>query len=590
MGIFRITKGELKKIFLKPGIFVVTALLVVVLTLSALLFKPASRSGANVENVPGTTIGQMYDNSFASTKQSSTTKYTLSKIYLNENYITPSTDTISFYLSEIENETSTKKKELLDSIQKVKDCFVEYKKLDDTPPLDTTITDQKREELKKRIEEFQTLYTTYINGSNGFYYLLLDSQSKNDLDVFLTKCLSTPFAVNMPHSETIKVITIDLDMFITLTNYVEQMEIFLPSKQDIETAKNNLDDAKEKILEIENQIEQFKSEYGLEDKLDLKQEFKTLITRYAQASKNAKELTLLTINSSALQNFNDDYIQSLYQFENSTYKTKYAMNEQKNICKFYLDNNKYAFEYASPLSLSTTSNSEANVYDFMFFALELCSFIIVIYVVFLGATMIAGEYSNGTMKLLAIRPYSRRKILFGKLLATLFVGLIFLVLTFIVTYIIGAILYSTTSLPILMVFNSSAIYSVNPLVPILILFLCKTIEMIFYAIFALSISTWFKSNAGSVVVSLLLYFVSFILTMFTPSLGIIKYLPFVNTNLFGYFGSHLSQATTNNIFVNMFSRTIANDMNFFTSFAIITIFSVIIYTITSEIFAKRDIK
>ena len=32
MGIFKLTKGELKKIFLKPGIFVVTALLVLVLT------------------------------------------------------------------------------------------------------------------------------------------------------------------------------------------------------------------------------------------------------------------------------------------------------------------------------------------------------------------------------------------------------------------------------------------------------------------------------------------------------------------------------------------------------------------------------
>ena len=56
MGIFRLTKGELKKIFLKPGIFVVTALLVAVLTFSAVLFKPAYRQDGNVVNITGSTI------------------------------------------------------------------------------------------------------------------------------------------------------------------------------------------------------------------------------------------------------------------------------------------------------------------------------------------------------------------------------------------------------------------------------------------------------------------------------------------------------------------------------------------------------
>ncbi|MGN1208033.1 MAG: ABC transporter permease [Christensenellales bacterium] len=589
MGIFRLTKGELKKIFLKPGIFIVTTLLVVVLTLSALLFKPAYRQDAGLANVSGSTIGQMYDKSFGSTE----TNNTLSKTYLTNNCITSSEDIIDFYNQEITAGENSKKAELTASVRKIYDHFVEYKKVAEIKNPNTDVqnsANEKRAKLKELITEFQSLYTKFVNGTNGFYYVLLSSNDKTEFDVFMSKCLTAPFTSTLPHEETVKVIIYDLDMFATMNSYIEKMNTFLPKQEDLFVAETNLADAKTKIGEIEQEIETFKAEKASSDLIDDKSAFKTLITRFQQANMNAYKLTLLTINSSALSEFSDDYIQSLYQFENSEYRTKYVIKEQKNVCKFYLDNNKYAFEYAIPLSLSTSSNFEPNMYDFMFFALEFCSFIIVIYVAFLGATMIAGEYSSGTMKLLAIRPYSRRKILFSKLLATVIVGLIFLVMSFITTSIVGAILYSTSSLPILLIFNAGTVASVSPIISILLLFLCKSIELLFYAIFAISISTWFKSNAGCVVVSLLLYFVSFILTMFTPSLGIVKFLPFVNTNLFGYFGSHLISTSSNNIFVTMFSKVIANDMTFYSSFAIIAFFSVILYAITSEIFARRDIK
>ena len=444
--------------------------------------------------------------------------------------------------------------------------------------------------LKDKLISFQNLYFDYINGTNGFYYLLMNADEKTSFDVFLQECVTSPFVSSLTATATIDKILVDLDMFRTIKAKITDMQAFLPKSEDLLKAKENLENAKTKINQIGNEIEEFWNLNKNSDDPKLKLEFRTLVTKYSQANSNAYNLSKYTIYSSALSEFSDDYIQSLYQFENEEYKKKYSITEQKNICNYYLSTNKYAFEYASPLSLQTSSNSQPNAYDFMFFALEFCSFIIVIYVVFLGATMIAGEYSNGTMKLLAIRPYSRKKILFSKLLATLFVGLIFLLITFVVTYILGAILFGSASLPILLIFNAESVTSVHQLVSILMLFLCKTIELIFYAIFAISISTWFKSNAGSVVVSLLLYFVSFILTMFTPSLGIIKYLPFVNTNLFGYFGSHLISTTSNNIFVTMFSKVIANDMNFYISFAVVAFFSSILYAITSVIFSKRDIK
>jgi len=584
MGIFKLIKGELKKIFLKPGIFVVTAILVLVLTISAIIFNVSSRNDSLLV-IDGSTITQMYDKSFGSTLDTNT----LSKTYLYNKNINSSKDIIEFYKNELQNTANSKKEELYALRDKIVQDRVDLNAKISGSSADT-ITPEKdacRDALKQDISEFNSLFTSMINGNNGFYYLLINSSDKNDFDVLMSMALTQPFGSNTTYSATINKLD-ELDIFNQFKKYIDDLLVFMPSEEAIVKAEENLDKAVLNLNEIELEIETLKNDFPNDNSLDKKEEFRTLLTRYQQASLNIYNLTQFTVNESALSDFSDDKIQGLYEFENSDYKTKYAITEQKTICEFYLDSNKYAFEYANPLSLNISSNTQANVYDFMYFALELCTFIIIIYVVFLGATMIAGEYASGTMKLLAIRPYSRNKILFSKLLATVLVGLIFLIITFIVTFIAGGILFGLDSLPILLIFNATEIASVSPIVSIIFLFISKTIEIIFYAILALSISTLFKSNSGSIVVAILIYFISFVLTMFTPNLGIFKYLPFVNTNLFGYFGSHaLSKSGT--ILTNMFTRIIPNDMNFYISFAIITVFSVLLYTITAIVFKKRDI-
>ena len=584
MGILRLTKGELKKIFLKPGIFVVTALLVLVLTVSAFIFNLMPRNEMLVR-INGNTIVQMYDNSFGASSDTNI----LSKKYLEARYITSSTEIIDFYNNEILLTENSKQAELLSLISNIKSKLNSYKI---SIMSASTATEEKKtenkENVKKAIEDFNSTFNSYVNGVNGFNYLLISTVDKTSYDVYIANLLAQPFSDSIEsHTAVVNKIE-ELDFENILKDYVNNLKIYLPTKEVLDVATENLNKSVENLTEIEQEIETMKTDFANSNSLDKKQEFRNLVTRYQQASVNAYNLTLLTMNDSALSKYSDDVIQSLYQFQNEENNTKYEIKEEKVICEFYLNNNKYAYEFANPLSLTETSNTDPSIYDFMYFALELCTFIIIIYIVFLGATMIAGEYANGTMKLLAIRPYSRGKVLFSKLLSTIIVGLIFIVLSFIITAVAGGILFGIESLNMLLIFNATEVASVSPIVVLLLLFICKVLEMIFYAIFALSISTLFKSNSGSIVVSLLIYFASFVLTMFTPSLGILKFLPFVNTNLFGYFGSHVS-GMNSNIISNMFSKVIANDMNFYISFLIILLFSVIIYIITHVVFRNRDI-
>lgn len=583
MGIFKLTKGELKKIFLKPGIFVITAILVLVLTISAFIFNVNSRED-NLVNIEGSTIAQMYDKSFGSSKNFES----LSKLNLDKKMESSQT-IIEFYKNELLNEENSKKNELYALNEKLRDDIASLlSKVNNSQENEyTQAKEVLRNAIKQDLMDINSAFLSYAQGDDGFYYLLITNKDKDAFDVFMANSLTQPFGSNTTFSATLNKIE-ELNVYNRIKKFIDNLLVFLPTLESIEKCEENLNSAKVNLLEIEGQIENLVNEFGTDNSLDKKNELRYLITRYQQASHNIYELTQSTLNSSALNNFSDDTIQSLYQFANSDLKTKYALEEQRLISQFYLDNNKYAFEYANPLSLTTASNVEPNVYDFMYFALELCSFIIIVYIVFLGATMIAGEYANGTMKLLAIRPYSRNKILFSKLLATVLVGIIFLIMTFIVTFITGGILFGLDSLSMLLIFNATTISSVSPIVSIIFLFLAKTIEIIFYAVLALCISTLFKSNSGSIVVAILIYFVSFVLSMFTANLGIFKFLPFVNTNLFGYFGSH-SLAKTGNLIADMFSKVVANDMNFYISFAILTVFSVILYTITAIVFNKRDI-
>lgn len=595
MGIIKFVKGEMKKTFLKPGIFVVTLLLVIALSVSALLFKPENRKSDIIELTYNsyTTVNDLYSTTFISSDANN--QY--SKNYFENRYINPARNNITNYKTELNNAVNSKINELSGIIDTM---IADYTGISGYRNLalnsDGKVSELQKDEAKKKLKDdlqnFKTTFSAYVEGDIDFFYLLLDKDVKTDVDVFIASIESSIFSdsVTIEHVAVVNKIE-EMDIFNTLEGFVSQIKPFSPSAESVIEAENYLNKSIENLNEIENEILTFYLENPSDNSKDAKENYLLLLTKYQQTSINAYNLVTLTINEDALKDYSDNEIQEFYQFKNYNYKTKYEIREAKTVCKYYLDTKQYPFEFATPLSLSKSSNVDTSVYDFMFFALSICSFIIIIYVVYLGATMITGEYAAGTMKLLAIRPYSRRKILFGKLLSTIFIGLLFLILTFIVTFIIGGIVYSPTSLSILVIFNSDKIFSASGFVVILIFFLCKLIEMMFYAILSISISTIFKSNTGSVILSMLVYFVSFILSIFTTSLGFLKYLPFVNTNLFGYFGSHISSSTMSTSYIDsMFSSVIANDMNFYISLAIILAFSIIIYTITSYVFRKRDIK
>lgn len=584
MGLFRLIKGELKKIFLKPGIFVVTTLLVVVLAFSATLFSPTKRNEPTIP-VSGRTVSQVFDNSFGSTAENNT--------YSKENILSQleiSEQLVAYYEELLSSEDNSKKAELQQSLNTAIQSYEKYKKAGNGVGSNWQASELEtlRTQVKTDIENFAVLFNSLCRGNDGYYYILISETEKDNLSDFLTRATTEPFVANLEYKTTYEKIE-ELQVYSVIQNTLNKIENFTPSLETVNKTKSYIETVKANLTLQEEEIISFKTENASSNDPDLIKEFKSKVLKYKTYVLNLKELVKYSILDSGLKNFTDTEIQNLYAINEETYNTKYKINETKLIYEFYLNNNSTALDYATPLSFETTSNFEATGYDFMYFSLTLCSFVIIAYILFLGAGMIAGEQSNGTLKQLAIRPYSRKKLLLSKLLATVLVGIIFLVLSFIITLIIGGVLYGLESLPMLLVFNSTKVMAVNPIIILVILFVCLLAQIIFYAVLSLSISTLFKSNSGSTVVSMLIYVISIILSMFITSLGFLKFLPFVNVNLFGYFGSN-SVSSSTNIIARMFTASIPNDFNFYIALIIMLGFSAVLYAITSVVFSKRDIR
>ena len=118
----------------------------------------------------------------------------------------------------------------------------------------------------------------------------------------------------------------------------------------------------------------------------------------------------------------------------------------------------------------------------MYFTLELCSVIIIVFAMMLVCNLITGETESGTIKLLLVRPYKRSKIITAKLFATIFFVLTFVLFTSIVSFIGGYFLYGATSTPILSVLNGGTVFECHPLTLMLLNVLSLALDIIFFVL------------------------------------------------------------------------------------------------------------
>ncbi|NBI28391.1 ABC transporter permease [Chengkuizengella marina] len=191
--------------------------------------------------------------------------------------------------------------------------------------------------------------------------------------------------------------------------------------------------------------------------------------------------------------------------------------------------------------------------------------IITIYAIVLASSIVASEFSNGTIKLLLIRPVNRSKILTSKYIAIL-LYIAFLMLLNIVSSIIIGFLF----------FEKSTANSEISFISVLQNYGFTSIELIMTITFSFMISSIFRSNVLAIILSFMIHFFSYIvvdiLVLKDYELG--KYFLYSNTDLRQYLNGN---------------EPVFEGMSLGFSIGVLVVYFVLFIFISQYVFKKRDV-
>ena len=612
---FRIIKAEIKKTFAKPGIFILTAVLICVLFASAMFYTPKVRDNNMVSletkssaSTSSVRVKDMYD-SFKSTKESSSSQGLDNntevgfnnevdniKKFVNFYYYTYYQD--SEYGKTLDDsyldESIVTIADLNQDLKDIEKYLQEYEKKC-TEPNDARVT--ARNNLKTAILNLQTDLTKVAPGTNKpnsstkIVALIKEDARKELNDNVLLQAYKylniedgKEFSLDKTAFDNLVKLQLVKKINDTLTQFVE----FKPSQAVLDNCLSYVKETSERATDYAISVEEFYKQNSTSTEKDVKKEFNLIVTKYKLTIKECKDIVEQSIYFDALKDFSANEITKFTATQNID---KYSLQESLTKNEFMFNNKTFYFDYATPLSITQTSNDNANAYDFAYFALRLCLFIIIIYTVVLAAGSIAGEQQAGTFKLLAIRPFSRTKLFMGKLLSTILMGFILLLVSVVATFIAGLIKFGTAaSLPVLIVFNATSAFTMPVFVEFLISLLTMCFEITFFVIMAYAISTIFKSNVGAVAISIFIYFASLILNTIAPTATVLRFLPFTNINLFKYFGSSFLSTQASSFLFAVLTPSVILGQTFVFSLLMSGLFALLILLISVIVFNKRDLR
>ncbi len=582
---WRITRGELDKIFVRPAIFIMTGFFVLAIVVSVLMFDPTPRQDLmELDSIQGDSVTAVYQN-FNNNQN---------KLVYDEKLANVDS-MINYYLGN--DESIVNKNTLENALNNLVSAFNEYASLvsnyNGTQTAINSIISQKTTVRTSIL----SLTDTYNSVNEKFLTLLITNNDNETilriLNQLINEISTTGDDREIAHHLRIIESINEREQLTTLSSLLENISEVQVSNELLNDIYNNYylatpDKLSAIIAEMDeiynSALASTETNMSAQSISDMKRladnyrltidEVDTIITNY---------ILLDIVDNISTSSLNSYTYTDLHGFN------KYQKNEEltKNIYLF--ENNTYSYEYANVFQSNANSNADTNAYDFMYYALEFLSFVIIIYCVIIGSGMIAGETSGGTMKMLAIRPYRRNKIITGKLMATFLIGVIFLIIGTLTTFIIGARLYGLSSAPILLIFNAESASTISASALFFIFLALLLVRIIVYTILAVFISTAFKSNIAAVIISVMIYiFVALFGNLFGDS-PIYGYLPFANVDLFRFFGGAFV-STTGNILGLDFSSPILSDLNFYISLIIMLAFVAILLVATYIIFKKRDIE
>ena len=417
----------------------------------------------------------------------------------------------------------------------------------------TELKDSVMDNLNSAISFLGATNFTGVTKPFPDYTALKENLDNIDIANFYTKT----FALNNTNLTQVKLTNATLDGYLKI--------------------KNKVDENKEIILES---IKKQRTDESVKN-------IQKSITEYKLLNEAYSELLNDSIAYNLSENYRSEEFILLYNYNFNLFNN-YECRENITRNKYYINNNVYSNSFSNNFVFGQNTSTSTSAMDFMYFTMEICTILIIIFGMMMICNLITSETESGTIKLLLTRPYKRSKIITAKLMATIFFVLTFVLFSAIISFAGGYFLYGYNSANILTIFNGSTPIVMSPIVLMLINILFLIFDIIFYVIVALMISILFKNYAGSISFCLILVIVSYTLNALFAGSFWFSLLPSMNLHLFKYFGNAFSSLANNSIIQSIIITPIQSTMNFVYSILLILGYSVVSIAISYAVFNKRD--
>ncbi|MBR2969619.1 MAG: ABC transporter permease subunit [Clostridia bacterium] len=581
---FKVISAEFKKTLSKPGIYILSIILAIILVLGVFIYHPTVYADNRITLTAHTFVdkhNQFMGSPGADKKSEIDTQLAIS-INNVKNYRISSNDTINLK-THIDNLIS----EFESSVNDYRDCSVDGSTQD-------YINNIAKPKVLQSLTKLNSAITqATINASNGSYALL--STEKN-YETYKDYYLDTyeHFQITKEKSQILSHCTQYENEY--KSKFYKVLDHFIyPNISDAlikdytvneEGTKFNIINARLNSILIEiDEYKQLAISNADKNSADayIMDELANEYINTANSYINLVKYDLLS-NAFSYTSKNDEldimYIKNYSEYNSNSLLTRYT---------YLFENNQVEDNYAHPLTIGVTSNHEINAYDYAYFVLRIFSFVIIIYAIMMACGSIAGEIKEGSMRYYAIRPVSRSEIFMGKLTSIIILSSILLIFSAIIAMIVGGTVYSYSSLNILTIFNGMNAITMHPIAMLSLFLISTLIELIIYTSIAMLIATIVKSDLFAVTIMLVIYLLNTLLPMFAGGANSwLAFYPFSHINLYSLFGSSV-YAVSNNFFNLLFGAKVYIGTNIWLTSCTILIFIVLALILAIKSFKNKEL-
>lgn len=265
------------------------------------------------------------------------------------------------------------------------------------------------------------------------------------------------------------------------------------AKKDLEQAKTSLTNLEEQRANTEDKQELHALEIGIQNAKIDQEVAKIRIDKEIQYGNDFRNRALETYQNEA---------KNVINMENSMQELDYKEKQEKNNSIEKREINRYILENNVDIN---KSNDVRGILKDVFSEYGL---FIIVMIVMIAGTIVSEEFNKGTIKLLLVKPYDRRKILLAKFITVLIMIVFSIVAVVLMELIVGGIIFGVDSLsvPVLQYnFVTQSLESMNIFAYLGIEILTQLPKLVLLATLAFACSTLFTNSAVAIAIPLLGY-------------------------------------------------------------------------------------